>query len=450
MIKIFKMRSFRSLGVLFLLFSLFIGVGGATQFDFMYEKIFAKEFSSAPNTAKKENPSENSSEQKSFLPVSTKAVSFQEGYEVAYQFLGRVEARRQTRLGFEQGGLIQKIYVEEGDKVQEGEILAELDTQLLKVNVQEILAEKKRLEHLLTEMEQGPRKEQIARARAEVSQFEALLKQARLTEGRAKKLVNQAVVASQELDDSFYQAEALKSQLQVAQERLNELLAGTREEQLLAQKATLAQNEAQLQRLIIQLEKAFLKAPFSGVITSRFVDEGTVLNAGVQVLELLETAHLEVQFGLLGKHLQDLKTEESYELLIEKHRYQAKLKNVIPQREKKTRTIRTIFTIENPSHQIQSGDLASLVLFHPVKAKVTMLPLTALTEGIRGLWACYVAVPIKTKDENNATHEVEKRHVEVLHTSGDHVFVRGMIFEEELIITEGIHRFSHGQRVYLK
>ena len=62
------------------------------------------------------------------------------GYEVARRFVGTVEARRQSRVGFELGGLVTEVLVDDGGSVKEGDAIARLDTSLLESQRAERLA----------------------------------------------------------------------------------------------------------------------------------------------------------------------------------------------------------------------------------------------------------------------------------------------------------------------
>ena len=65
------------------------------------------------------------------LPVETISAFPEPGYAVQRQFVGRIEARRQSRVGFELGGLVTKLLVDEGELVEPGQVIGHLDTARL-------------------------------------------------------------------------------------------------------------------------------------------------------------------------------------------------------------------------------------------------------------------------------------------------------------------------------
>jgi multidrug efflux pump subunit AcrA (membrane-fusion protein) len=71
------------------------------------------------------------------------------------------------------------------------------------------------------------------------------------------------------------------------------------------------------------------------------------------------------------------------------------------------------------------------------------IPMAALTRGDRGLWSVLAVVRVEGAD----SPKVERRDIELLHTDGDHAFVRGMLAPGDRIVADGTHRLVTGQRV---
>lgn len=63
--------------------------------------------------------------------------------------------------------------------------------------------------------------------------------------------------------------------------------------------------------------------------------------------------------------------------------------------------------------------------------------------GKRGLWSAYV---LKSTDQSQV-FSVARRDLEVLHTAGDRIYVRGMVNPQERVIAKGTHRLAPGQLV---
>ena len=88
-----------------------------------------------------------------------------------------------------------------------------------------------------------------------------------------------------------------------------------------------------------------------------------------------------------------------------------------------------------------AGVVAELLLTADVQAAGYWLPLSALAESQRGLWAVLV---VKGEGEVSV---VESRLVEVIHRGDDAVYVRGTLREGELVIVDGTARIVPCQGV---
>ena len=71
------------------------------------------------------------------------------------------------------------------------------------------------------------------------------------------------------------------------------------------------------------------------------------------------------------------------------------------------------------------------------------LPTSALVRSRRGLWAAYAIAP------SEGPPTVERRELELLYTTGDFAFVRGLVQPGERLVRDGVQRLVDGQRVAL-
>ncbi len=101
------------------------------------------------------------------LSVAVRPLKKSSGYEVFREFIGKVEAERNSDLSFERGGLVVSVKVKEGDSVKSKQIVAQLDTNNLKARRAVLKAQLARAEATLKELRKGPRQEEIQSARRE-------------------------------------------------------------------------------------------------------------------------------------------------------------------------------------------------------------------------------------------------------------------------------------------
>lgn len=150
-------------------------------------------------------------------------------------------------------------------------------------------------------MEVGPQAEVVAAARGELEAAEAREALTQVDLLRSNGLRERNALSNQEFDQALYRQREAAAEARVARARLEELVAGTRAEQVESQKARVRQLEAQINTLEVQIDKAVLRVPFGGTIAARLADEGLVLTAGAPVVELMETEPLDVRVGFTGE-----------------------------------------------------------------------------------------------------------------------------------------------------
>ncbi len=292
------------------------------------------------------------------LTVATMKASLAPGYEVRRKFVGRVEARRESAVGFELGGLVTALLAEEGDHLELGQVIARLDTARLEV--------------------------QLKQLRGRRAELQANIGLARATRIRQERLAKKGHSSQQRYDEARFGEQALFGRLQ--------------------------QVDAEIASVDLDIEKSEIKAPFAAIVGERFADEGIVIAAGAPVFDLLERTNPEVRIGVAGDAVDGIAAGQQHALLVRGRRVPATVRSVLPVRDRGTRSVDVLLTLHAPLNGIRHGDLARLEIARRLDQPGFWLPLTALTESSRGLWAVYVAVG-PTGDER----VLERRELEVLH-----------------------------------
>jgi len=338
----------------------------------------------------------NAAAEQSALYVDTATAERLDGYRVEREFPGRVEARRVSQVGFEIGGALAQVLVDEGDQVAAGSALARLDTAALRA-----------------------RRDEAAAAVAQAVSAEGL---AARSLGRYAKAATAGGISEEALDSARDAATAAA--------------------------ANMAAARARLARVDVDLEHSVLKAPYDAVVIRRQLDEGEIVSAGQRVLALQEIDAPRVRIGVAGDLSRVIAAGEQRTLRIGDRVLDATVSTVLPVRDAATRTIDVILDIV-PDNGVLPGDLARLVVEETVAAAGFRLPIGALAEGSRGLWTAYVAVPVADGDlaPGGATHTLEPRAVEILHNDTSHVYVRGALEPGERYVTGGLQRVVPGQPV---
>ncbi|MEL6603305.1 MAG: efflux RND transporter periplasmic adaptor subunit [Cyanobacteria bacterium J06614_10] len=404
-----------------------------------------------------DSPAENVPDRRA-VPVDTTEIVRVSSYEVPRIYTGEIAALRNSELGFERGGELVQVMVDEGQRVLTGDTVARLDVRNLQTQRLQVEAQKAQAVAQLTELQNGARAEDLAEAEAAVRDLEKQLTLQETQERRREYLYERGAIAREQLDEFAFGSDSLQAKLDQARSRLEELRNGTRFEQLDAQQAVVNQLDAQLQDIDVNISKSKIVAPFDGIVAERRADEGTVVGTGQPVVELVEAAAPEARIGIPADVVNQIQMGSRQSVTVDNQRYPAEVTAILPQVDSSTRTQRVVLALDDTAiGAIEPGQTARLTINETVQAEGFWLPRGALTQGIRGLWTCYVVVPADAQED---AFVVEQRSVEIIRqetfgdsSSGDvseantRVFVRGTLQPGEKIVTSGIHRLVPGQSV---
>lgn len=183
----------------------------------------------------------------------------------------------------------------------------------------------------------------------------------------------------------------------------------------------------------VKFEQTKLLAPFNGVIQNRFLDTGSVINAGVQVLEILGSSNVEARISIPMNYMNKVKIGDEYEFDIRGISAKAKLERLAPMSTGGSNNRLAIFrfdTFFNP------GSIVKLKLSITEKAKGTWVPIKSLSQSEQGIWAIYTI---------NEQQVVVRDLVDVIYFEDEYAFVSGTLNNGDLVILGGAQKIIEGK-----
>lgn len=175
-------------------------------------------------------------------------------------------ASRQIDLRLELAGRVAQVAVKEGDFVEAGALLVQLDDATQRHQLAMLQAELAGAEAQLQRLENGAHPQEREEARAWLAAREARLQHAELERDRAKRLVDHSAGAAQELARWEAEVAALKAEVLAAKARLDLLLAPPREDELAAARARVDAARARVEQAQEELRRTRLVAPAPGEV----------------------------------------------------------------------------------------------------------------------------------------------------------------------------------------
>ncbi|MEH2326196.1 MAG: efflux RND transporter periplasmic adaptor subunit [Nostoc sp.] len=239
---------------------------------------------------------------------------------------GKVVPVQTVNISPKNPGVLSQLYVQQGDRIQQGQILARMDSAGIEAQRSQYRANLAQSQAQLAEALAGSRPQEIAQARARLAQAQAQLAQAKAgnrpqeiaqsqsqvdaaqakvnyTSEQVKRyqyLYQQGAEKKQLFDQALSDDKSARANLEEAKKRfslvqtgtrteeidqrqaaVNEARAalvlledGTRSEEIVQRQAAVEGAKAQLKGVQVQLEDTIIRAPLSGIVTQKYADPG--------------------------------------------------------------------------------------------------------------------------------------------------------------------------------
>ena len=228
-----------------------------------------------------------------------------------------LEPEKQVTILSETSGVVAKLMVEEGARVGEGQVLAQLSDNQKQVSLQKAQI---RVSNAKTELQRKQTSWDL-------------------------KIISQA-----DLDKAAFEMDLATSELKDA--------------------------EVQLDRLII-------RAPFSGVITERFISLGQNINQGTQLLTLLDRDPLKAKIYLPEREVFELAKSQNVMLALNAQKnvkFEGKIDQINPAVDTKTGTVKVTVRVEKAPDAVRPGSFVDVRLVTQKHENALLIPKKALVE----------------------------------------------------------------------
>lgn len=330
---------------------------------------------------------------------------------------GVVQPVRKINVSPKEAGRLVQLLVREGDQVQVGQTLARMDNEQLQAQVQQYGGVLARAQAELAQRLAGNRREEIAKAAAEVTRYEAQLQEARsrlqLAKGRVdrKRLpAQEGAISRDALDESLMEERnardnlsQVQASLAVAQQELLRQRRGYRMEEIAQSRAQVIETTAQLQVYQTQLSNTLVRAPFAGTITRRYADVGDFVTpttsastsdgaTSASIVEL--SSGLEVEAKVPEASIAQIRTDQPVEIRSDSYpnqTFQGRVRLIAPRavQENNITSFRVRVRLQSGLKQLKAGMNTRLgFLGQPVR-QVLVVPLAAVVtqkDGQKGVW----------------------------------------------------------------
>jgi HlyD family secretion protein len=271
------------------------------------------------------------------VPVQTQSL------KVSFEASGTIEPITSVNISPKNAGRLTALYVEQGDKVKAGQLLARMDSANLTAELAQAQAELAQAQAEYIKVLNGNREEAIARAKSQVLSAQA---QVDLNAKKLEKnlwLAQQGAIAQLTLDEYLSTDKTSRANLAEAQEQLQELEKGSRLEDIEQSKAKVAAAKAKVDLAQTNLNDTAIYAPFNGIITQKYATVGAVVTPNVSASttssatssSILSIASgLEVNANVSEATIAQIKPNQTVEITADAYPYrtfQGQVKQIAPE-----------------------------------------------------------------------------------------------------------------------
>jgi len=341
--------------------------------------------------------------------------------EIASEFLPFQEVDVYAKVS----GYIQKLYVDYGTHVKQGQILAVLEIPELQQQLQQDQASVRRSDQELT------------RTREDLNRAQSAYTVANLTYTRLAEVQKSRpeLVSQEEIDVA--NGKNLEADAEVSAQKA--ALAAA-EEALLAAKAALGKDQA-------MFDYARMTAPFDGVITQIYAFTGALLPAGTSsnkgdsaLCRLSQNDLLRLVIPVPERAVSGIQIGESVAVNVSgmDRAFEGKIIRFSDQIDMATRTMHTEVDVPNPKYQLVPGMYASVKIPLHTAAKVLTVPVQAFQAGAEGKGIVFVVGP---------GNKIERREVAVGLQSSSDVEITSGLQENETVIFGSLSQYRPGEIV---
>lgn len=291
---------------------------------------------------------------------------------------GTIAARDSLEVGSEASGLrIEQVYVEEGDTVRRGQMLARLNTSVLEATLHEETALLRIAKAQLQKSFQPNRVEVISAQRAAFHATEADITQKSLAIVRGKAEYDNALSIANRYDELYKEGaataqdtlqkrtdvqsylaayETAKELLKQAKlsavqmkEKLNELESGGRLEDIAVAEGEVDRHKARIEQLRAQIEQSIVKAPDDGVVIEKLAHIGDISSGGRPLFKMVRRGELELEARLPQVDLRAVRAGQSVQVTDGKLTTGGTVRLLLPQVEERSRLGKIRITIPHSS-----------------------------------------------------------------------------------------------------
>ncbi len=327
---------------------------------------------------------------------------------------------------------VQKFYVNRGDHVKQGQLLAVLENGDLIAAAAESRGAVDQAESNLRTTEGATVPEALVKAQTDVQSARTARDNAKKVVDSREQLLKQGALAQRQVDESRVAYSQAEATLEAAQEHLSTLQSVSKEEQIKGAAAQLQSAKAHLESQETQVAYSRISSPISGIVADRPLNIGEVANPGTPLLTIVDISRVVARVDVAQAESSAVKIGQTATLTQpdSKQEIQGKVTMVSPAADPSSTTVQVWITIDNPGERLKPGTAVHAAIATEVFKAASVVPVAAVLPGEEG------GTAVLTVSADNVAH---KRAVTLGVREGKQVqILSGVNPGEEVVVVGGL------------
>ena len=345
-------------------------------------------------------------------------------------------------------GRIERIGVREGDWVRQGQVVAAMEDDAVRLQVEQAAGAYSAAQAQYEKAKKGVRSEELENAEALVDQAEKDFDTAEESYQRLERLYKEGTISRSRYEEGERQYRSAQTQLENARRSLQMMQRGASNEELSMAESQMKAMEAQYELARLQLRNAEVVSPISGRVAKVHTDPGNMAAQSTPLITVVEEDPMLVAIPLPEKHYGELREKQAdIEARLELNAlpgriFSGHLSAVSPTIDPTSRTFEVEVELGNPDGLLHAGMFARVELVLERVPDALLIPTAALLNrgGKQGVFVLSHASP-------RLAHFVEIR---AGLTEGDVVQVLEGLSQDSEVVSEGNAFLEEGQLVEAK
>jgi multidrug efflux pump subunit AcrA (membrane-fusion protein) len=325
---------------------------------------------------------------------------------------------------------VQRFYVNRGDHVTQGQLLAVLENRDLIAAAAEAKGSLDQAESIFRTTERATVPETLVKAQTDVESARQAVEAAKKVLDSREQLVKEGAIARRLLDEAQVAYAQAHSQFVSAQEHLKAVQSVSRDEQIKTAAAQVASARSHYQALEAQVGYSQIISPISGVVADRPFYPGEMANPGTPLLTIMDLKRVVARVNVPQAQSTSIRVGRPAEINIPDsgERIPGRVIVVSPATDPNSTTVQVWAQAENPEERLKPGTGVHVNIITEVIPNATVVPASSLLPGEEGGPAVLVVGPDSV---------VHKRLVRVGVRDGDKVQILDNVKPGEEVVTVG-------------